>query len=70
MNWDASHHEHISVRQLERRAGGLTVVAINQADSPGRIRLFIGCAKERHDRTPELQWRQALPSKPTRNNTN
>ena len=63
VNWDASHHEHISIRQLKRGPGGLTVVAINHADAPGRVTLHIGCAKERPGRTPELQSMQALPSK-------
>ena len=63
VNWDASHHEHISIRQLKRWPRVLTVVAINRADAPGRVTLHIGCAKERPGRTPELESVQALPSK-------
>jgi hypothetical protein len=66
VNWDASHHEHIGITQLERRPGGVTIVAINHADAPGRVTLHIGCAKERPGRTPELQSLQALPSKALR----
>jgi hypothetical protein len=63
VNWDARRHEHISVTQLKRWPGGVTVVAINNADAPGRVTLFIGCAKERHRPTVELQSPAALPSK-------
>ena len=63
VSWDAGHHEHIGIRLVERRSGGLSVVAINHADAPGRVTLFIGCAKERHRRTVELQALEALPSK-------
>jgi hypothetical protein len=63
VNWDASHHEHIGIRQSERRQRAVTVVAINQADAPGRVTLFIGCAKSNPGRTPELQALNALPSK-------
>ena len=63
VNWDASHHEHISIRQLERRPGGVTVVAINHADAPGRVTLYIGCAKERPAPTVEIQNLGALPTK-------
>jgi hypothetical protein len=63
VNWDATHHEHIGIRQAERRPRAVTVVAINQADAPGRVTLFIGCAKNKPGSTPQLQALNALPSK-------
>ena len=63
VSWDAGHHEHIGIRLVERRSGGLSVEANNHADAPGRVTLFIGCAKERHRRTVELLSLEALPSK-------
>lgn len=63
VNWDASHHEHIGIRQSQRGSRAVTVVAINQADAPGRATLFIGCAKSKPGPTPQLQALNALPSK-------
>ena len=63
VNWDASYHEHIGLRQLKRRQVGLTVVATNHADAPGRVTLFIGCAKRRPTATLEIQSLGALPTK-------
>ncbi|MGD9507543.1 MAG: hypothetical protein AB7I59_25320 [Geminicoccaceae bacterium] len=63
VNWDATHHEHIGIRQIERRPRAVTVVASNQADASGKVTLFIGCAKNRPGPTPQLQAMNALPSK-------
>lgn len=63
VNWDARHHEQIGIKQLERRPRGITVIAINRADVPGQVTLYIGCAKKQPGRTPELETVEALPSK-------
>lgn len=63
VNWDATHHEHIGIRLMERRPKALTVVAINRADAPGRVTLYIGCSKDHGERTAQLQSLEALPSK-------
>jgi hypothetical protein len=63
VNWDASHHEHIGIRQSERKPRKVTVVAINHADTPGRVTLYLGCATKDPGRTPELKSVEALPSK-------
>ena len=63
VNWDASFHEHIGLRLAERRPGGVTVVATNQADATGRVTLFIGCAKDPPAPTVEIQNLGALPTR-------
>ena len=62
VNWDAAHHEHIGIRLEEQRAKALTVVAINRADAPGRVRLYLGCATTKVAQTAQLQSLDAMPS--------
>jgi hypothetical protein len=64
VNWDASFHEHISLRLAERGSGGVTVVATNQADATGRVTLVIGCAKNPPGPTLEIRTLGALPTGP------
>ena len=63
VGWDATHHEHIGIRLEEQRAKALTVVAINRADAPGRVRLYLGCATSKVVQTAQLQSLDAMPSK-------
>lgn len=63
VGWDATHHEHIGIRLEEQRAKALTVVAINRADAPGRVRLYLGCATNKVAQTAQLQSLDAMPSK-------
>ena len=67
MNWDASFHEHIGLRLAERRPGGVTIVATNQAEATGRVRLFIGCAKDlRVRRSRSRPWAPCRPGRSER----
>lgn len=63
VNWDATHHEHVGLRVQDSRRGGVTVIAINHADVPGRVTLHIGCATGKVAQTAQLQSLEALPSK-------
>ncbi len=63
VNWDASYHEHIGLRQVKRRQSSVSVAATNHADAPGQVTLFIGCAKRRPTATLEIQSLGALPTK-------
>ena len=63
VGWDATHHENIGIRLEEQRAKVLTVVAINRADTPGRVRLYLGCATNMVAQTAQLQSLDAMPSK-------
>ncbi len=62
VNWDASFHEHIGVRLAERRPGLVTVVATNQADTTGRVKLIIGCAS--NPPGPTVECRPWVPCRP------
>ena len=63
VNWDATHHEHIGIRLVQRGFGGVKVTAVNHADVPGRVTLHIGCAKDKAEVSAQLQALDALPTK-------
>lgn len=61
--WGARRHEHIGLELFSRRADGLTVAAVNHADSAGRATLIAGCSKQRHHPTAVLESIHPVPSK-------
>ena len=64
VNWDASFHEHIGLRQAARGPGNVSVVASNQAGATGRVTLVIGCAKTAPPPTIEIKAMGAVPTGP------
>lgn len=74
LGWDAAHHEHIGLTLAsdppDRSAGAkaavepesITVLAINQADARGFVRLFIGCTAEPVVGAPFALSRHGLPT--------
>jgi hypothetical protein len=82
LGWDAAHHEHIGLTlvsdlPVDLRAGAtasaaevkpksVTVLATNQADARGFVRLFIGCTAEPVVGAPFALSRHGLPSKALR----
>ena len=82
VGWDATHHEHISLTlvsdpPVDLRAGAtaaaaavapesITVLATNQADARGFVRLFIGCTAEPVVGAPFLRSTHGLPTKALR----
>ena len=81
LGWDAAHHEHIGLTLVSdppvdlraarlHRCGGqpesVTVLATNQADARGFVRLFIGCTAEPVVGAPFALSRHGLPSKAIR----
>ena len=82
LGWDAAHHEHIGLTlvsdpPVDLRAGAtasaaavepesVTVLAINQADTRGFVRLFIGCTAQPVVGAPFALSRNGLPTKAIR----
>ena len=78
LGWDAANHEHIGLTLVsdppDRSAGAktavkpesVTVLATNQADARGVIRLFIGCTAQPVVGAPFALSRNGLPTKAIR----
>ena len=73
IGWDSEQHEHLRlelVSPLPTKPGSapaatgpqtISVVALNQADTSGFAKLFIGCSRRPWQGTPFMTFREAVP---------
>ena len=66
--WDVRRHEHITVQLLDHDRRSLKVIATNDADSNGVLKVFIGCSAKDSEPTALMQSAGGLPSKPLKKN--
>jgi len=50
-HWDARHHEHLNIAMTARTDYGLTFLAVNRADVPGKLKMYVGCSPDPFDPT-------------------
>lgn len=63
-NWDLEAHHHLSVVTRHTNFAGLTVVATNRADAPGKLTLLLGCSKRSWERSGLMTGASFLPRPP------
>jgi hypothetical protein len=67
--WDASYHEHIALSLSPSRIGkgpALTLIAHNQADALGALKVTLGCGAVEESVTSAMEWTASLPTKALR----
>ena len=62
--WDVRRHEQITVQMLDHDRKSLKVIATNDADSNGVLKVFLGCSTKDIKPTSLMQSAGGLPSKP------
>ncbi|NOG74117.1 hypothetical protein [Roseicella sp. DB1501] len=64
VGWDARRHEHISIGLVPGRPDGRVprLVVGNNADEPGNVTIFLGCARQDHRATAMPQLLSAVPT--------
>ena len=63
--WDTEQHEHLTASVVPRANSDgkqLTLLVANNADEPGDINVFLGCAAQAPKTTAVRQQRGAVPS--------